>query len=344
MTVTVVVGGQYGSEGKGKICALLARKGLADIMIRCGGPNSGHTIDWHGVQTPLRQVPAGVVNSNTRLLIAAGALINPLILLEEIKTWGLTPAQLGIDARAGIINEDDLDIEKRDSFEGRFGSTLSGTGLAVSRRVLREDSFKEARDIPELSSFITSVQDESNLASLIGKNIVIEGTQGYGLSLFHADEWPYRTSKDTTAHAFLSEVGLGVRNYKVIVVVRTFPIRVSGNSGPMYEERDWDYIQQISNYQHGLAEYTTNTKRLRRVGLFDWDLLNKAVIANSPTQIALTGADYINYRNLGAQKFNELTTSTKSFVDKVGQYSRTYVSYVGTGERQYDGIDMGLGE
>ena len=74
MSVTVVVGGQFGSEGKGKICAHLAITDNVNYMVRCGGPNSGHTVDVGGVRYQLRQVPSGFVNPNTRLLIAPGAL------------------------------------------------------------------------------------------------------------------------------------------------------------------------------------------------------------------------------------------------------------------------------
>ena len=68
MSVTVVVGGQFGSEGKGKICAHLAMTDNVDYMVRCGGPNSGHTVDVGGKRYQLRQVPAGFINPRTRLL------------------------------------------------------------------------------------------------------------------------------------------------------------------------------------------------------------------------------------------------------------------------------------
>ena len=60
-----------------------------------------------------------------------------------------------------------------------------------------------------------------NSASLLAYNgsIVVEGTQGFGLSLYHAREWPYRTSRDTTAHSFLGEVGLGVRDFEVVMAI-----------------------------------------------------------------------------------------------------------------------------
>ena len=86
MPLTVVVGGQYGSEGKGKVTSYLALRDDVDIVVRCGGPNSGHTVDLDGKRYELRSLPAGFVNQKSRLLLAAGSLINPEVLLTEIKT------------------------------------------------------------------------------------------------------------------------------------------------------------------------------------------------------------------------------------------------------------------
>ena len=211
MSVTVVVGGQFGSEGKGKICAHLAMMDNVDYMVRCGGPNSGHTVDVGGQRYQLRQVPAGFVNPHTRLLIAPGALVNPGVFLQEIERCGLGPDRIGVDRNAGVIEDIDLANEQKLALGERLGSTGSGTGSAVSRRVLRLPDFRLAEDHPKLKRFLTSVHEELRHAVRKDQSIVVEGTQGFGLSLYHAEKWPYRTSRDTTAHSFLGEVGLGVR-------------------------------------------------------------------------------------------------------------------------------------
>ncbi len=59
MPATIVVGGQYGSEGKGKVVALLASRLTSPWLVRCGGPNSGHTVRIDGKDVVLRQVAAG---------------------------------------------------------------------------------------------------------------------------------------------------------------------------------------------------------------------------------------------------------------------------------------------
>src|SRR5882724_9435899 len=108
MSLWVVVGGQFGSEGKGKISAFITQQENIDICVRCGGPNSGHSFVNEGGQTVvLRQLPTGFVSPRTRLLIPAGALIDPLVLKQEIDFLCLPPERIGIDRKSFIIEESD---------------------------------------------------------------------------------------------------------------------------------------------------------------------------------------------------------------------------------------------
>ena len=339
MPVTVVVGGQYGSEGKGKVCAHLALAGEADYMVRCGGPNSGHTVDQDGTVYELKQVPAGFVNPRTRLLIAAGALINPRTLLQEIELCGLASSRLGIDGNAAIIEGSDILAESSSDLQPRLGSTNQGVGAAVARRVARDPSVRLARVVPELAPYVTSVSDELARAFREDRQIVIEGTQGYGLSLYHTEEWPYCTSRDTTAHSFLGEVGLGVREYDVVLCLRTFPIRVGGNSGPLPKETRWEELQRASGYPQPIGELTTTTKRLRRVARFDDEVVNRSIAANCPTSIALHGADYLDFANRGAESFDALTNPTQEWIRGLEARCQVPVRFVGTGPTVAELID-----
>lgn len=340
MPITVVVGGQYGSEGKGKVCAHLALSHRADIMVRCGGPNAGHTVDLGSEKYELKQVPAGFLNPSTRLLIAPGALVNPALLLQEMELCGVSDARLGIDRRAGIVEARDAESEAQCGLIGRLGSTGVGVGSATSRRALRDPSFKLASDIPGLRPFLTSVTDEVHEGITRGRSVVIEGTQGYGLSLFQTEEWPFCTSRDTTAHSFLSEVGVGARNCDVIMAIRTYPIRVGGNSGPLKNELTWNDVRQRSGYPHDVTEYTTTTKRLRRVAAFDLDLVERAVRANAPTGLALHGADYLSYQNKGISDYTKLTLEVQELVDQLEQRTGVPVVLIGTGPEQSEIVDL----
>jgi len=341
MPLTIVVGGQYGGEGKGKIVSHLSVADNVDYVVRCGGPNSGHTVDFDGKRCILRLLPAGFINAKTRLLLVAGSLINPSILLQELKYCKVNPARLGIDFNAGVITKEDEKYEKTLDLRKRIGSTLSGVGAAVARRALRNGSFRLAKDDPQLQPFLTSVSAEINSALDRNLKVIVEGTQGFGLSLYHSKSYPYTTSRDTTASAFLSEVGVSpLRVTGVVMVLRTFPIRVGGNSGPLRNEITWEKLRDLSGYPYEIREFTTVTNRLRRVAFFDIDLAKEAAMVNNPTEIAVNGVDYLDYQNRGATRIEDLTRPAREFIGNIQKKTLTKVSFVGTGPTNEEIIDM----
>ena len=90
MTVTVVVGGFYGDEGKGKIVSSLAQDRNYKISVRGGvGPNAGHTVIKDDQILKLRMLPSAAINPDIDLMIGAGVLINPDILLDEINRYNI---------------------------------------------------------------------------------------------------------------------------------------------------------------------------------------------------------------------------------------------------------------
>ncbi len=338
--VTVIVGGQFGGEGKGKITSYLAIRDNVNYVVRCGGPNSGHTVDYKGKRFVLRQLPVGVINPKTRLLIAPGAIINPELLFEEIRFCNLDPSRLGIDYNTGIISEKEISEEKESLLQERIGSTLSGMGKGVAKRALRDKDFRQTKDIPELKQFLTNVAEEINSGLEDNKSVMVEGTQGFGLSLYHSPYYPYTTSRDTTASAFLSEVGISPLSVKeVIMVTRTFPIRVGGNSGPLKNEISWEELQKISGYPCSIQEFTSVTKRLRRIARFDLELLKRAILINKPTQIALLGVDYLGYKNKGLLNYHDLTRETQQFIEYIEQETKIKINFIGTGPTNEELMD-----
>lgn len=337
MSITVVVGGQFGGEGKGKTVAFLCRNYNIGSVVRCGGPNSGHTINYNGKEAILRQIPAGIVSPHIKLFLAAGCLINLEILFKEIDSFNLNDKRLKIDHNAVIIEKEFEEEEKSRNFNLNIGSTCSGTGIAVSRRAMREGKVRLAKDINVLKPFLTDVSKQIFYSNLNGDEIIIEGTQGFGLSLYHSPYYPYVTSRDTTASGFLSEVGISPLNVKkIIMVIRTFPIRVRGNSGPLPNEIDWNTIKIESGYPYEIKEYTTVTKKIRRVGRFDINILKKAAIINKPTHLTLMGVDYLDFKNKNVKQFKDLTDSTKNFIYTMEKELGINISYIGTGPRDYE--------
>lgn len=337
MSLWVVVGGQFGSEGKGKVSAFITLKENIDICVRCGGPNSGHSlVGDDGQMTILRQLPTGYINPRTRLLIPAGALIEPDVLEKELELLK-DPSRVGVDRNAMIIEGRDRETEARLKLQERLSSTLCGVGSAVARRALRGAEVKlaghAAESNPWLGRLITNVADETNSALEAGAKVLIEGTQGFGLSLYHSQHYPHCTSRDTSAAGFLSEVGVSpLRVSDIVLVFRTFPIRVAGEqAGPLNGEITWEELGQASGYPYSIAEYTSVTRRKRRVARFDWELAKRAVLVNLPTRIAVNGLDYLNYRNRGATEWHACTQEAEAFVNQLEEAVGVRVTYCGTG-------------
>lgn len=297
MPVTIVVGGQYGSEGKGKVAHYLAREMGAGFAVRCGGPNSGHTvIDEQGNARIFQQLPTAAILPDVKLVICAGSYIDLDILYREINETNVDAGSLLIDPDAVIITPELKEREASSGLINRISSTGSGTGAAVAARINREKKLLFAKDIQELKPFITSVPAMLRSSLNNKERIIIEGTQGFGLSPLHARHYPYATSRDTTAAAFLSETGLSPLDVDdVVMVIRAFPIRVAGKSGPLRDEINWETVTREGGHQRLIQEKTSVTKRLRRVARFDSEIVRLAIDANRPTRVVLNHLDYLSF-------------------------------------------------
>lgn len=347
MSVWVVVGGQFGSEGKGKISAIITLEEKIDVCIRCGGPNSGHSFQREdGTMVLLRQLPTGFVRPETRLLIPAGGLVDLAILRSEIEGLALDAGRVGIDRNAMVITSEDREHERRLALGARLSSTLCGVGSAVARRALRSSDVDLAASAATkcswLRPFLTDVAHEANSAVDRGQKVLIEGTQGSGLSLYHSSYYPKATSRDTNSAGFISEVGLSPRLVsEIVLVLRTFPIRVAGaQAGPLHEEISWEQLQAESNSPAPLHEYTSVTRRLRRVARFDWDKARTAALLNRPTRIAANFLDYIDFRNRGITNWGALTADARAFVGRLERICGSPAIYLGTGPCLGDNIQL----
>jgi adenylosuccinate synthase len=345
VSVWVVVGGQFGSEGKGKVSAIITVQEKIDLCIRCGGPNSGHSFQGqNGEMVVLRQLPTGFVRPETRLLVPAGGLLDLDVLRREIETLGLDADRVGIDRNAMVITSDDREHERRLAMSERLSSTLCGVGSAVARRALRTADVSLAASAATsyswLRPLLTDVSAEANSAVDAGKKVLIEGTQGSGLSLYHSSYYPKATSRDTNAAGFVSEVGLSPRLVsEVVLVFRTFPIRVAGaQAGPLRDEITWEQLQQESHSPVPLHEYTSVTHKLRRLGRFDWAEAARAVQLNRPTRIAVNFLDYLDFKNRCASDWEAITLGAKAFVEDLEEACGTSALCLGVGPRLSDNI------
>lgn len=296
MPVTVVVGGQFGSEGKGKVAHYLAEKMEASVAIRCGGPNSGHTvIDPDGSPIIFQQLPTASILSDISIVLCAGMYIDLEILHKEIEIAQLSQDRLFIDPSAVIITPDIKKAEKECGLVNSIGSTGSGTGKAVVQRIQRKSGILFAKNEPSLSEFINNTKVLLRNEIKNNHRVILEGTQGFGLSLLHSTFYPYVTSRDTTAAGFLSEAGLSPIDVDdVVLTIRAFPIRVAGNSGPLVGEIDWPTITVEGGHNQIIEERTSVTNRVRRVARFDPEIVREAIIVNAPSRLVLNHLDYVS--------------------------------------------------
>jgi len=295
MGVSIIVGGQFGSEGKGKVARFYAERFNASCVVRVGGINSGHTvIDGNGEPAIFRVLPTAAIDRAALCVLPAGSYLDVDILLQEIAHSGIPQPQVKIDPNAVVVTVENREEEERDHLPSRVGSTGSGTGSAVSMRVRRVPDLTRARDVDALRPFLCDTKELLRTELDKKHEILIEGTQGFGLSNLHSPYYPYATSRDTSAAGFLSEAGLSPFDVTdIVMVIRTFPIRVAGSSGPLPDEITWEEVSRLAHSPSPIQEYTSVTKRLRRVGLFDAGLVRKAISVNRPNHIVLNHLDYI---------------------------------------------------
>lgn len=340
--VDVIVGGQFGSEGKGQIAAHIAPE--YDCLVRVGGPNAGHKVFEYLSPDTFHILPSGSRRApNSKIILGPASVISLEVLLNEIKTFGIFPDRLLIDSNCTIISEQDKKLEAE---LDKIGSTKQGVGAATSNNLLTNRLQKnldhKAKNCLKLKQYIGSAHEE--FEKLFAKNckILLEGTQGTLLSLHHGI-YPYVTSRDTSTSGCLSDAGISPgRIRKIIMVTRTYPIRVQspedGTSGP-FSRGKFDYeisykeladksklpIDEIMG-----TEKTSTSLKQRRIANFNWAIFREACELNSPTDIALTFTDYINCENRKARRYDQLSKETTKLIDEIERCAGVPVSLIST--------------
>ena len=302
-----VLGGQAGSEGKGKVAGLFAFEEKPDIAVCAFGPNAGHTAySPGGVKHVVHQVPMAAINPDVRLAIGPGAAIDPERLRTEIDKYALDTDRLIIDPRAVVITS----IHKAYEAGGleRISSTAQGVGAAISDRVLRKEGITMA-DNSEFAEFVRPVGPHLRRMYNAGARIQFEASQGYDLDLLHGLAYPYCTSRAITADGLANDCAFPSRLIeRRIGVFRTYPIRVGnverdgkqvGWSGPLPNdsvELFWPDITDLAGSPEPLIEHTTTTGKVRRIFTWSAERFEASMWANQFSNIWLNFADYVDWR------------------------------------------------
>lgn len=283
-----VVDGQFGSTGKGLAASVLAEHFGREVQLVASnaGPNSGHTSYFKDEKIVLRQLPtfsviaAKMHGINVQTVLNAGAIIDPQVLNDEYLKYR---PELAVHPMAAVVSRENVKSEA--TLVNAVGSTGKGTGAALASKVMRELG---AVAINNENIIAAPVMD---LGSKVDNVVtLLEVSQGYSLSLNASGFYPYTTSRDCTVMQALSDAGIHPTIYRdCMMVLRTFPIRVAGNSGPHYAdqvETTWEAIWQE-------PEVTTVTRKIRRVFTFSVLQYQQALLANRPSVLFVNFMNYL---------------------------------------------------
>lgn len=333
-SATLVLGVQFGDEGKGKLIDVLAEN--ADLVCRVqGGNNAGHTI-WIGNRKIVTHLlPSGILRENCEVAIGAGVVVDPFVLNDEIshiKSMGfdVSPERLHIDYRAHVIlpYHKNLDLErelKRSAAGAAIGTTGRGIGPTYASKAYREgprmadllskDSlqhwFKQhpyleldlekgtldsLLEIGEkLKPHLKDVAMIANNRLNMGGRVLIEGAQG-GMLDVSFGTYPFVTSSNLISGSCAG--GLGIppwRIRKVCGVFKAYATRV-GN-GPFPGELSGTLDARIREIGR---EFGSTTGRPRRVGWLDLVALRYFARINGLTSLSLMKSDVLTgFENIG---------------------------------------------
>lgn len=303
---TIVIGAQFGDEGKGKIVDYLANEN--DLIIRySGGSNAGHTVVIDGKKYALHLIPSGILNPDKKVILGTGMVINFDDLAAEIKMLndaGInTMGRILISDRAHVVFPSYKEIDKNiDAARKKpIGTTGRGIGVAYSLKSSRDGirvvditgelSF-EGEDLEYINrhkQFITNnmVDMVAYLKNNNPRNILFEGAQGALLDL-DTGTYPFVSSGPSCAAGACIGGGVGPRDIdRIIGVFKAYTSRVGNGPFPSeYKDKDLEhYIRETGH------EYGTTTGRPRRVGYLDLVALDYACRVNSITDLCLTHLD-----------------------------------------------------
>lgn len=324
--IDMVMDFQYGSTGKGAIVGYLAKRENYDTAVCSFGTQAGHTyIDKaRGIHAMVQQLPVAAIASETvkNVLIGPGSLIHLNTLTGEFARYGhlIGSKRVMIHEHAAIV-EDYHTQQEIDWGMTKIGSTAHGVGAAAIERIKRSpDNANVAKVRFRGTSMEQYVVTGAEYIKVLNEaqSIIIEGAQGFSLSMYHG-QYPYTTSRDVTPWQIAADCGLPYKwaSYiKVIGSMRTFPIRVNnrdGSSGPCYPDQmelDWNHF--------GIpAELTTVTKLPRRIFTFSREQLEQAMFHCGgywDTRVFLNFANYCKHPYELSSIIKAIETSTAAML------------------------------
>lgn len=327
----VIIDGQWGSSGKGKLAGYVYDNYHIDVAVCDYMPNAGHTVEVNGHMMVFRQLPVGAAYFGVQCLIGPHAAIDPVLFKQEVQmvhdTMGFRP-KIVIHPLASVIQSYDRDAEQLG--RGAIATTAKGGHAATCQKVLFPTDAKLARDDPQLEEWTGDTHKYAVESLHRGRTLLIETAQGFDLGLNHGWEFPYVTGRDCMVGRALDNAGVPVKFCgSIIGCIRTFPIRVGntdkGKSGPCYHdqmEMGWNEVSACAG--RPVMEMTTVTKRVRRVFSFSWTQLDRFLKHVSPSHLFV---NFVNYLDAQPQQREQFLTRVSTMVRLYGGE----LSLLGTG-------------
>ena len=316
----VVIGAQWGDEGKGKIVDYLSAD-AGTVLRFSGGANAGHTI-VHGETTyKLHLVPSGIVYPDTQVILGSGMVIDPEALfaeLDELERLGVVwQGRVFISDRAHLVlpSHRREDVERDKQRANPIGTTGRGIGIAYAHKAYREGvrlaDLEWAEHLEILSredqEFLQTWKErlmelsidvavhmhaaETNGSGKSGtEHVLLEGAQGALLDL-DLGTYPYVSSGVSSAAGAINGSGLGPNRLDhVLGVFKAYSTRVG--HGPFPSEIDSRNQNELETHIRETGrEYGVTTGRPRRVGYLDLVALRYACRTNGIDSLALTHLD-----------------------------------------------------
>ena len=375
----VVVGTQWGDEGKGKIVDLLTDRAAAVVRFQ-GGHNAGHTLVIDGKKTVLHLIPSGILRDGVSCLIGNGVVLSLEALVEEadalIASGVPVFERLKISPNCPLIlpSHAALDLA-REKAKGAaaIGTTGRGIGPAyedkVARRALkvsdlfvRENFAAKLGEVLDYHNFLlknyfradpvdfAKTLDESLQAAEVIAPVTADVTQllqeGTFLDIDHGT-YPFVTSSNTVAAAASTGTGIGPRNLDYILgIVKAYTTRVG--SGPFPTELFDDQGQHLARVG---AEFGATTGRPRRCGWFDAVALRRSIINSSVSGLCVTKLDVLDELEtiqicVGYQIDGEPIAGVPVVVDRFAECEPIYEEWPGwrsstVGITEFDALPAG---
>jgi len=360
--INLIIDGQWGSTGKGKLAGYIAKRASIDVAVCDFQTNAGHTfVCDDGKEIMVQQVPSALINPGCQICIAPAATINVDTLMKEIEKHDLSK-RIHIHPHAGVIEDIDTANEAKGAMV-QISSTQKGCGSSLSRKIRREASL--ACNCDRLRPFIADTCKIVQDTLFAGGTVLGETAQGFDLSLNHGIKYPYTTSRDVTVGSSLNNFGVPPMFLgEVWASLRTYPIRVGnvfdkdgkqiGWSGPNHvdqNEMTWDEITNSSGCPHRLEEITTVTKKVRRVFNFSLAQLDRFITYNAPTKLFINFVNYLNWDDHNKMFGSELSSITKTWVHHVEEWMNEFcserrlpipkIALLGTGSKDSSMVELG---